>query len=88
MGTPHTRPMHLQFVEPSKRYADVIVLRHPEVGSSYEAAYYLDLLREDLERGDVEAARQLAGPGGAQDAVRDMADARAGQLDHPPAEVR
>ena len=27
-------------------YADVIVLRHPEVGSSYEAAYYLDSLRE------------------------------------------
>ncbi|NJL92725.1 MAG: hypothetical protein HC915_02815 [Anaerolineae bacterium] len=25
-------------------YADVIVLRHPEVGSSYEAAYYLDRL--------------------------------------------
>ena len=27
-------------------YSDVIVLRHPEVGSSYEAAYYLDRLRE------------------------------------------
>lgn len=26
-------------------YADVIVLRHPQVGSSYEAAYYLDNLR-------------------------------------------
>lgn len=25
-------------------YADVIVLRHPEVGSSYEASYYLDRL--------------------------------------------
>src|SRR6185295_18414956 len=25
-------------------YADVIVLRHPELGSSYEAAYYLDTL--------------------------------------------
>jgi aspartate carbamoyltransferase len=25
-------------------YADVIVIRHPEVGSSYEAAYYLDTL--------------------------------------------
>ncbi|MGQ9889778.1 MAG: aspartate carbamoyltransferase [Aggregatilineales bacterium] len=31
-------------------YADVIALRHPEVGSSYEAAYYLDLLREKLGR--------------------------------------
>ncbi len=29
-------------------YADVIVLRHPEVGSSYEAAYYLDRLGERL----------------------------------------
>ncbi len=27
-------------------YADVVVLRHPEVGSSYEAAYYLDSLRD------------------------------------------
>jgi carbamoyl-phosphate synthase/aspartate carbamoyltransferase/dihydroorotase len=31
-------------------YADVIVLRHPEVGSSYEAAYYLDRLGERLGR--------------------------------------
>jgi aspartate carbamoyltransferase len=31
-------------------YSDVIVLRHPEVGSSYEAAYYLDRLREQIER--------------------------------------
>jgi len=31
-------------------YADVIVLRHPEVGSSYEAAYYLDLLRQQVMR--------------------------------------
>lgn len=31
-------------------YADVIVLRHPEVGSSYEAAYYLDRLREQIAR--------------------------------------
>lgn len=31
-------------------YADVIVLRHPEVGSSYEAAYYLDLLRDKIGR--------------------------------------
>lgn len=29
-------------------YADAIVLRHPQVGSSYEAAYYLDLLNERL----------------------------------------
>lgn len=29
-------------------YADVIVLRHPEVGSSYEAAYYLERLGERL----------------------------------------
>lgn len=27
-------------------YVDVIVLRHPSVGSSYEAAYYLDKLQE------------------------------------------
>ena len=31
-------------------YADVIVLRHPEIGSSYEAAYYLDRLSEQLGR--------------------------------------
>lgn len=27
-------------------YADVVVLRHPQVGSSYEAAYYLDRLNQ------------------------------------------
>lgn len=31
-------------------YADVIVLRHPEVGSSYQAAYYLDQLAGQLGR--------------------------------------
>jgi aspartate carbamoyltransferase catalytic subunit len=31
-------------------YADVIILRHPEVGSSYEAAYYLDRLGEQIGR--------------------------------------
>jgi aspartate carbamoyltransferase len=31
-------------------YADVIVLRHPSVGSSYEAAYYLDRVREQIAR--------------------------------------
>jgi aspartate carbamoyltransferase len=31
-------------------YADVIVLRHPEVGSSYEAAYYLDKLKQQIAR--------------------------------------
>jgi aspartate carbamoyltransferase len=30
-------------------YADVVVIRHPEVGSSYEAAYYLDLLNKQIE---------------------------------------
>jgi aspartate carbamoyltransferase len=30
-------------------YADVIVLRHPQVGSCYEAAYYLDMLNERIE---------------------------------------
>lgn len=34
-------------------YADVIVLRHPDVGSSYEAAYYLDRLREQVTRAPV-----------------------------------
>ena len=29
-------------------YADVIVIRHPDVGSSYEAAYYLDRLNERI----------------------------------------
>lgn len=29
-------------------YADVIVLRHPEVGSSYQAAFYLDQLADQL----------------------------------------
>ena len=31
-------------------YADVVVLRHPEVGSSFEAAYYLDQLGGQLGR--------------------------------------
>jgi aspartate carbamoyltransferase len=31
-------------------YSDVIVLRHPERGSSYEAAYYLDTLRGKITR--------------------------------------
>ena len=31
-------------------YADVIVLRHPDVGSSYEAAYYLDQLATQIVR--------------------------------------
>jgi aspartate carbamoyltransferase catalytic subunit len=31
-------------------YADVIVLRHPDIGSSYEAAYYLDQLSTQLAR--------------------------------------
>ncbi|GAB4440693.1 MAG: aspartate carbamoyltransferase [Anaerolineae bacterium] len=31
-------------------YADVIVLRHPDVGSSYEAAYYLDMLGAQIVR--------------------------------------
>jgi aspartate carbamoyltransferase len=31
-------------------YADVIALRHPEVGSSYQAAFYLDQLAEQLGR--------------------------------------
>jgi aspartate carbamoyltransferase len=29
-------------------YADIIALRHPSVGSSYEAAYYLDRLNERI----------------------------------------
>lgn len=34
-------------------YADVIVLRHPQVGSSYEAAYYLDLLNNRINNPSV-----------------------------------
>lgn len=30
-------------------YADVIALRHPEVGSSYQAAYYLDMLNKQID---------------------------------------
>ena len=30
-------------------YADVVVLRHPEIGSSYEAAHYLDLLNRRID---------------------------------------
>jgi len=30
-------------------YADVIALRHPEIGSSYEAGYYLDLLNKQID---------------------------------------
>lgn len=29
-------------------YADVVVIRHPEIGSSYEAAFYLDRLNERI----------------------------------------
>ncbi|MCU0480706.1 MAG: aspartate carbamoyltransferase [Anaerolineae bacterium] len=29
-------------------YADIIVIRHPQIGSSYEAAYYLDRLNERI----------------------------------------
>lgn len=31
-------------------YTDAIILRHPSVGSSYEAAYYLDKLNEQIKR--------------------------------------
>ncbi|MBZ0298935.1 MAG: aspartate carbamoyltransferase [Anaerolineae bacterium] len=31
-------------------YADVLVLRHPDVGSTYEAAYYLDMLGNKIGR--------------------------------------
>lgn len=31
-------------------YADVIVLRHPQVGSSYEAAYFLDKLNQRIDK--------------------------------------
>jgi aspartate carbamoyltransferase catalytic subunit len=41
-------------------YADVIVLRHPEVGSSYEAAYYLDMLRSQMSRQPVISAAATA----------------------------
>lgn len=34
-------------------YADVIVLRHPQLGSSYEAAYYLDRLNERINNPSV-----------------------------------
>ncbi|MEQ8674327.1 MAG: aspartate carbamoyltransferase [Aggregatilineales bacterium] len=30
-------------------YSDVIVLRHPKIGSSYEAAYYIDRLNERIK---------------------------------------
>jgi aspartate carbamoyltransferase len=30
-------------------YADVVVLRHPEIGSSYKAAYYLDKLNQQID---------------------------------------
>lgn len=34
-------------------YADVIVLRHPEMGSSYEAAFYLDKLNKRIKNPSV-----------------------------------
>ena len=34
-------------------YADVIVLRHPKVGSSYEAAYYIDKLNQQIDNPSV-----------------------------------
>lgn len=36
-------------VRASGCYADVIVLRHPEIGSSYEAGFYLDLLNQRID---------------------------------------
>jgi len=36
-------------VRASGCYADVVVLRHPEIGSSYEAAYYLDRLNARID---------------------------------------
>jgi aspartate carbamoyltransferase len=30
-------------------YADVIALRHPNIGASYEAAYYLDMLNQQID---------------------------------------
>ena len=36
-------------VRASGCYADVVVLRHPDIGSSYEAAYYLDLLNQRID---------------------------------------
>lgn len=34
-------------------YADVIVLRHPQLGSTYEAAYYLDRLNQRIQNSTV-----------------------------------
>lgn len=34
-------------------YADVVVLRHPQLGSSYEAAYYLDKLNKRIDNPSV-----------------------------------
>ena len=34
-------------------YADAIVLRHPQVGSTYEAGYYLDFLNEHIHNSTV-----------------------------------
>lgn len=34
-------------------YADVIVLRHPQLGSSYEAAYYIDKLNQRIKNPSV-----------------------------------
>lgn len=34
-------------------YADVIVLRHPKIGSSYEAAYYIDKLNQQIDNPSV-----------------------------------
>src|SRR5690606_1262073 len=52
-------------------YADVIVLRHPEVGSSYEAAYYLDLLRQQVMRQPVVVS---GGDGVGEDPTQAMLD--------------
>ncbi|MCA9728084.1 MAG: uridine kinase [Candidatus Eisenbacteria bacterium] len=53
------RPMHLQFVEPSKRYADVIV---PEGGHN---AVAIDLLRTKIAAVLMEAWIEIEGPASA-----------------------
>lgn len=60
MGT--VRPMHLQFVEPSKRWADIII---PEGGNNHVA---LDMVLSKLRQ--VARGRVVAAPTGREDAPK------------------
>jgi uridine kinase len=65
--TTTVRPMHLQFVEPSKRYADVIIPEggHNEVALDLITGKIRSILARSLEEGDSAAVVALDSGGDA-----------------------